>query len=90
MNMEPTIEKIKEKVQGATDTVIENQNVGNSERIISGIAGIVLTLYGLKRKDTMLGKGLSIVGGMLISRATSGFCPVNKAVGRNSFAGALA
>jgi uncharacterized membrane protein len=90
MNIEPTIDKIKDTVQGATETVIENQNVANTERIISGLAGLVLTLYGLKRKETMLGKGLSIVGGMLISRATTGFCPVNKAIGRNSFVDALA
>lgn len=82
--MESTTDKIKEKAQQITQAVKENQNVGNTERIISGLAGIVLTVYGLKKKNSLLGKGLSVIGGMLLTRASTGFCAVNKAVGRNS------
>ena len=82
--MESTIDLVKDKAQQAADTLTEVQNVGNSERIISLAAGAILTFVGLRQKETMLGKGLSLVGGLLITRGTSGFCPLNKAIGRNS------
>jgi uncharacterized membrane protein len=82
--MESTIDFIKEKMHNAGESIDEVQNVGNTERIISVVAGALLTFYGMQKKETTLGKGLTFVGGLLITRGTTGFCPVNKAVNRNS------
>ena len=60
----------------------DNQNVGMTERIISGIAAVALGAWAVKKKDTLLGKGLTGVSGFLLTRATTGFCPLNKAIGR--------
>jgi len=83
--MDSSTKTIKEKAQQVSQVVAEHQNVGNKERIVSALAGILLTIYGVKKKNTLAGKGLSIIGGMLLTRASSGFCPVNRALGRNSF-----
>ncbi|MCF0074171.1 DUF2892 domain-containing protein [Dyadobacter sp. CY261] len=82
--MQIKTEKIEEKAQQVSQVVEDNQNVGTTERIISGVAALLLTIYALKKKNTLLGKGLTAVSGMLLTRATTGFCPVNKAIGRNS------
>lgn len=82
--MQSTTEKIKDGAQAAVDTVKDNQNVGMTERIISGIAAVALGAYAVKKKDSLLGKGLTAVSGFLLTRATTGFCPLNKAIGRNS------
>jgi len=82
--MESTIDLVKDKAQEAADTLTDAQNVGNAERIISLAAGVILTVVGLRKKETMLGKGMSFIGGLLITRGTTGFCPLNKAIGRNS------
>ena len=57
-------------------------NVGKSERIISGVAGAALIAMALRRKRF---RGLLLpLGGSLISRALSGRCAVNRALGRNT------
>lgn len=48
--MESTINFIKEKIGNAGDSIDEVQNVGNTERIISIIAGIALTYYGIQKR----------------------------------------
>lgn len=82
--MQSTTEKIKEEAQAAAQTVKDNQNVGMTERIISGIAAVAIGAYAVKKKDSLLGKGLTAISGFLLTRATTGFCPLNKAIGRNS------
>lgn len=82
--MESTTEKIKDEAHAVAQTVKDNQNVGITERIISGIAAVAIGAYAVKKKDTMLGKGLTAISGFLLTRATTGFCPLNKAIGRNS------
>ena len=57
-------------------------NVGRTERLVSGIAGLVLVGLGLRRKR--LRRVLLPLGGGLIARGVTGWCPVNRAVGRNS------
>ena len=60
----------------------EGINVGSSERLISGVAGVALGLYSLRRKRM---RGLLLpIAGSLISRALTGRCAVNRAIGRNS------
>lgn len=76
--------EIKDEAQAAIQTVKDNQNVGMTERIISGIAAVALVAYAVKKKDSLLGKGLMALSGFLLTRATTGFCPLNKAIGRNS------
>jgi uncharacterized membrane protein len=57
-------------------------NVGRNERLISGMAGVALGLYSLRQKRM---RGLLLpIAGSLISRAVTGRCPVNRAIGRNS------
>ena len=60
----------------------EGINVGRNERLISGVAGVALGLYSLRRKRL---RGLLLpIAGSLISRAVTGRCAVNRAIGRNS------
>ena len=82
--MESTINFVKEKIANAGDSIGEVQNVGNTERVISIVAGAALAFYGMQKKETILGKALTFAGGLLVTRGTTGFCPMNKAVGRNS------
>src|SRR4051812_3919516 len=57
-------------------------NVGNTERLISGIAGAAMIVLALRRKRL---RGILLpIGGNLIVRAVSGRCPINRALGRNT------
>jgi uncharacterized membrane protein len=57
-------------------------NVGKTERVISGIAAAAVAVVGLRRKR--LRPFLLPVAGSLFSRAISGRCSINRALGRNS------
>jgi uncharacterized membrane protein len=60
-------------------------NVGNTERLISGIAGAAMIVLALRRKRL---RGILLpIGGNLITRAVSGRCPINRALGRNTAQG---
>ncbi|MBA3345317.1 MAG: SRPBCC family protein [Gemmatimonadales bacterium] len=60
-------------------------NVGRNERILSGVAGAALIAYGLRRGR--LGALFLPLGGSLLSRAVSGRCAVNRALGRDTARG---
>ena len=60
-------------------------NVGRTERIISGVAGLALIGYGLGRRR--LRAVLLPLGAELIRRGITGRCPINRALGRNSAEG---
>ena len=63
-------------------TADDGVNVGKTERLISGIAGVTLIVVALRRKRL---RGILLpIGGNLITRAVSGRCPVNRALGRNT------
>lgn len=63
-------------------TVDDGINVGKTERLISGIAGAAVIALALRRKRL---RGLLFpLGGSLLSRAVTGRCAVNRALGRNS------
>lgn len=83
-SMQTTTDQIKDTANQAAEVIEENQNVGMTERIISGIAAVALGAYAIKKKDSLMGKGLTALSGFLLTRATTGFCPLNKAIGRNS------
>ncbi len=57
-------------------------NVGNVERWVSALAGATLLIVGLRRKRWR--RILWPVGGTLVSRAVTGKCAVNRALGRNT------
>jgi len=60
-------------------------NVGKTERLVSGIAGAAVIALALRRKRL---RGLLFpLGGSLLSRAVTGRCPVNRALGRNTAKG---
>lgn len=58
-------------------------NVGNSERLISAMAGGALAVYGLRRKD-IAGMMLAATGASLLYRAGTGHCTVYEAAGVNT------
>lgn len=60
-------------------------NVGNAERVVSGLAAGAVALMGLRRRR--LRPLLFPLAGSLISRAVTGRCAVNRALGRNSARG---
>jgi uncharacterized membrane protein len=57
-------------------------NVGNTERVVSGIAAGAVALMGLRQRRFR--PFLLPLAGHLLSRAVTGRCPVNRALGRNS------
>lgn len=63
-----------------TDTT---RNVGDDERVVSGIAGAGLVAYGLS-KGGLLGTALSLVGGGLLYRGATGHCHVYSAMDKNT------
>ena len=60
-------------------------NVGATERIVSGVAAAVVAAVGVRRKR--LRPILFPVAGSLMTRAFTGRCAVNRALGRNSARG---
>lgn len=58
-------------------------NVGDTERIVSGLAGSILVLQGLGRRD-LTGLLISGVGGALIHRGMTGRCRVYETLGQNT------
>lgn len=56
-----------------------SQNVGNTERVISSLAGGGLIAYGLSRKD-WLGALIGLVGGGLALRGATGHCQLYDAL----------
>ena len=55
-------------------------NVGDTERIVSATAGALLTTVGVKSGSFLL----TALGGYLVFRGASGYCPISQAVGRNT------
>jgi uncharacterized membrane protein len=63
-------------------TADDGINVGKTERLVSGIAGAAVIALALRRKRL---RGLLFpLGGTLLSRAVTGRCAVNRALGRNT------
>jgi uncharacterized membrane protein len=64
------------------ETADDEINVGQSERVISGAAAAVLALVALRKRR--LRRLLLPLAGGLASRALTGRCAVNRALGRNT------
>jgi uncharacterized membrane protein len=60
-------------------------NVGKAERMVSGLAAAAVAFVGLRRRR--LRPLLLPIAGSLFSRAVTGRCAVNRALGRNSARG---
>jgi uncharacterized membrane protein len=81
--------EILEQTEG-TSTVIppatgsSNINVGPAERVASVLLGAAAAVYGLRQITKPVGIGLALTGAQLIYRGATGYCMVNKAIGRNS------
>ncbi len=58
-------------------------NVGNAERAVSLVGGALLTYFGL-RKPNVGGIAMAAAGGAMLFRGTTGFCPLNDAIGRDT------
>jgi uncharacterized membrane protein len=66
-------------------TADDGINVGKTERLVSGIAGAAVIALALRRKRL---RGVLLpLGGTLLSRAVTGRCAVNRALGRNTAKG---
>jgi uncharacterized membrane protein len=63
-----------------------DRNVGRTERIISGLAGSLLLLNSLRKGKPI--SGLS-VGGYLLFRGVTGYCPVKERLSGNKLANEL-
>jgi uncharacterized membrane protein len=60
-------------------------NVGTTERLVSGVAAAAVAVMAMRKRR--LRPLLFPIAGSLFSRAVTGRCPVNRAIGRNSAAG---
>lgn len=58
-------------------------NVDDTERIWSAAGGALLAMYGLRR-GSFSGLVLATLGGFMVYRGASGYCPMNQALGRNT------
>jgi uncharacterized membrane protein len=66
------------RAESGEDTI----NVGKTERLVSGLAAAAVAVVGFRKKR--LRPLLLPLAANLISRAVTGRCPVNRAIGRNS------
>jgi len=61
-----------------------NINIGPAERVVSVLLGTAAAVYGIRQITKPVGIGLALAGAQLIYRGATGYCMVNKAIGRNS------
>jgi uncharacterized membrane protein len=61
------------------------RNVGEGERLVSGLAGSILVLQGLGRRD-LTGLLIGGIGGALIHRGVTGHCKAYQALGQSTAA----
>lgn len=59
-------------------------NVGNTERIISGVVGGAALIYGIRHLSSPTGIGSLIGGAYLLARGLTGYCSLNNLLGRNT------
>lgn len=60
-----------------------HMNVGTTERIASLVGGALMAYYGL-RKPNIGGLALAAAGGALLYRGSTGYCPINETIGRDT------
>lgn len=61
------------------------KNVGTTERLLSLAGGALLTYYGFKqKKNEPLGIAIATLGSSLLIRGTTGYCPLNQVLHRDT------
>jgi uncharacterized membrane protein len=78
------VNELKDKMTSSMPAGALSQNIGTNERIFSVIGGSLMTIYGIKNASSPIGAAVGLIGGALLFRGTTGFCPVNDAIGRNT------
>jgi uncharacterized membrane protein len=58
-----------------------SENVGNAERLFSGLLGGGLLLRSMRVRSGLLGKVSALIGIALLQRAATGYCPAYAAFG---------
>lgn len=83
--LEKTAHQVADRIQPVLAALRSSSeiNVSFPERIMSGLAGGVLTGFGLARKD-WLGSLMALAGGALVFRGVSGHCHVYGAMGMDT------
>lgn len=68
------------------DSSAKERNISENERMISMAAGAMLAVFGLTRVKSHPIKAVlkAAIGGYLLYRGSTGHCPVNEAIGRNT------
>ncbi|HEX8425284.1 SRPBCC family protein [Hymenobacter sp.] len=87
MSSKPTAAAGRRKALPTPARGTSRVNVGFAERLLSAAAGGVLLYLGMRRGTKPAATvGYSVVGGSLVFRGASGYCPLNETLGRNSVA----
>ncbi len=79
-------EKISDTFKGPILQDNENANVNMPERILSLLAGTVITYKGIKQifSHPIIGIQEAMVGGILLYRGATGICPIYSRLGKDS------
>lgn len=70
----------QEMMRPASPFTTGHQNVSETERLVSAVAGGALALYGLAR-GSLSGWALALIGGSLVYRGVTGHCSMYQALG---------
>lgn len=81
--MTSLLEQVTNETHGVKPPRERRVNLGHTERRISTVAGSVLALMGLTR-GSLGGLAMAGLGGALLFRGISGYCPANAAAGRDT------
>lgn len=84
--LESITQKLTDAVKGPLLQENDNANVNMPERILSLIAGAAITYKGISQisKHPIIGLQEAMVGGILLYRGATGFCPVYSRIGKDS------
>lgn len=84
--LETITQKLTDAVKGPLLQENENANVNMPERILSLVAGAVITYKGVSQitKHPIIALQEAMVGGILLYRGATGYCPVYSRLGKDS------
>ena len=84
--LESITQKLTDAVTGPLLQGNENANVNMPERILSLLAGAAITYKGVAQitKHPLIGLQEAMVGGILLYRGATGFCPIYSRIGKDS------
>ncbi|MBC7915663.1 MAG: DUF2892 domain-containing protein [Pyrinomonadaceae bacterium] len=84
--LETLTNKVNESLKGSLLEPKSTENVNTAERLISIAAGTFIFYKGIKQlfKNPFIGLQEAAVGGVLLYRGATGFCPVYDKIGKDS------